>query len=60
MVKGERSERVALRLTPEEAQVVTEVSDETGLSVSDVMRQALRRAYAEKFAAAKPKGKPKR
>jgi hypothetical protein len=60
MVKGKRSERVALRLTTEEARVVAEVSDETGLSVSDVVRQALRKAYAEKFAALKAKPKLKR
>lgn len=59
-MKGERSERVALRMTTEEAQVVHEVSDETGLSVSDVVRQAIRKAYAEKFAAVRGKPKPKR
>lgn len=55
MTHGERSERIGIRLTPEEARVVSELADETGLSASDVVRQALRLAYAERF-----KAKPKR
>lgn len=57
MVHGERSERIGLRLTPDEARVVSEVSEETGLSASDVVRQAIRVAYAARFKAAKAKRK---
>jgi len=49
MVHGERSERLALRLTPEESDVLNKVAEETGLSVSDVVRQAIRVAYADRF-----------
>jgi hypothetical protein len=59
MVRGERTRTIGLRLTPEEDRVVSEVSDETGLSLSDVVRQAIRKAYADRFKA-KPKRKPKR
>lgn len=59
MVHGERTERIALRLSPEEAQVVAEISAETGLSLSDVVRQSIRAAHAKRFGA-KPKPKPKR
>lgn len=59
MVHGERTERIALRLSPEEAQVVAEISAETGLSLSDVVRQSIRTAHTERFGA-KPKPKPKR
>jgi hypothetical protein len=57
MVQGKRTDRIGLRLTPEEARVVAEVSDETGLSASDVVRQAIRLAHAERF---KPPAKAKR
>lgn len=49
MAAQERTERIALRLTPEESAVVNAIADESGLSVSDVVRQAIRRAYAERF-----------
>jgi uncharacterized protein (DUF1778 family) len=55
MVYGDRTERVTLRLTPEETAVVTELANETGLSVSDVLRQALRTAHPDRFK--KPKQK---
>lgn len=51
MVHGERSERIGLRLTPEERDVVAQVAAETGLSESDVVRQAIRIAHAERFKA---------
>ncbi len=57
MAPRERTERIALRLTPEEAEVVSQVAAETGLSVSDVVRQAIRTAHAERFK--KPKSKRK-
>jgi hypothetical protein len=57
MVHGDRTRRIGLRLTPEEAQVVAELADETGLSASDVVRQALRLAYADRFKAQAKKRK---
>ena len=57
MVHGERTQRIGLRMTPEEAAVVSAVAEETGLSASDVVRQAIRVAYADRFG--KPKAKPK-
>jgi uncharacterized protein (DUF1778 family) len=55
MVHGDRTERIALRLTPEESAVVAELAEETGLSISDVVRQAIRSAYADRFKKPKPK-----
>ncbi len=52
-----RSKQMNIRLSDDEAEVVASVAAETGLSASDVMRQALRKAYAERF---KPKPKPMR
>ena len=46
---------MTLRLSPEEAEVAHGLAAETGLTVSDVMRQALRTVYAERFRALKPK-----
>jgi uncharacterized protein (DUF1778 family) len=60
MAPRERTERIALRLTPEEAEVVSQLAAETGLSVSDVVRLAIRAAHAERFGKPKPKPKPKK
>jgi len=49
MVHGDKTQRIGLRLNEEEAAVVAALSEETGLSASDVVRQALRKAYAERF-----------
>lgn len=47
MVHGERTQRIGFRMTPEEAAVVSAVAEETGLSASDVVRQAIRTAHAD-------------
>jgi hypothetical protein len=57
MQKMQRDQRMTLRLSPEETAVASAVASETGLTVSDVMRQALRTAHAERFKALKPKPK---
>lgn len=58
MAPDERNKHLGVRLTPEEARVVSDVAAETGLSASDVVRQALRQVYADRFKAfAKPKRK---
>jgi len=52
---GKRTRAIGLRLMPEEAKVIAEVSAETGLSSSDVVRQAIRKAYADRFKPPKTK-----
>jgi Arc/MetJ-type ribon-helix-helix transcriptional regulator len=54
-----RDKPLGMRLSEQEAKVVELVAAETGLSRSDVVRQALRKAYPEKFAAVKDR-RPKR
>lgn len=51
MTRGERTERLAIRLTPDEARVVSEVAAEMGLTVSDAVRLAIRKAYAGRLKA---------
>lgn len=46
-MKAAKTERMHLRLTPEELAMVNRLSDTTGLSLSDVVRQAIRRWHAE-------------
>jgi len=60
MVQNERSKRIALRLTEEEEAVVSAIAAETGLSVSDVVRQAIRVTHAERFKLPASKKKAKR
>lgn len=55
MANQERTERIALRLTPEESDVVAALAEASGLSVSDVVRQAIRQAYAAEFKKQKKK-----
>lgn len=55
MVSEERTERVALRMTPTEAAMLRGLSDDDGLSLSDVIRQLIRREWASRHGAKKPK-----
>jgi hypothetical protein len=57
MTRGDRTERLALRLTPDEARVVSEVAAELGLTVSDAVRLAIRKAYADRLKAKHKKTK---
>lgn len=58
MVKEAQTERIGLRVTKAEAKMLEELSEASGLSMSDVLRMAIRREHAEKFGAApKPKRK---
>jgi hypothetical protein len=50
-----RSRPLGLRLSDQEAAVVNAVASETGLSASDVVRQALRAAYPAHFKRIKDK-----
>jgi hypothetical protein len=51
MVKELQSARIAIRFTPTEAEMLSELSEATGMSMTDVVRQAIRREYAEKVGA---------
>lgn len=57
MVRGDKTERITLRLSTDEARVVADLSAETGLSVSDVVRQAIRTAHTDRFKAPAKKRK---
>jgi hypothetical protein len=59
MAPDRRSELIAVRLTPEEARMLRELSDADGVYQSDVLRLQIRRLYAERFGD-KPRQKPKR
>lgn len=60
MVKEQQTERMNLRLTPSEVEMVQALSEATGLTMTNVIRQAVRREYAERFGPAAPKPKPKK
>jgi hypothetical protein len=49
MVKEQQTERLGVRVTPTEVQMLAELSELTGLGMTDVIRQAVRREYSEKF-----------
>ena len=57
VARENRTRFVGLRMTPQEGRVVEELAEETGLSMSDIVRMAVRKAYAPRFKRAK---KPKR
>lgn len=56
----ERTELLTVRVTPEEMAMVKRLAAEDGLSASDLIRQFVRRSYAERFDSPKPKPKSKR
>ena len=53
----QRSERLGLRIAPEEVEMLQTLADADGLSASDIVRSLIRRAYAERFGEKKPKQK---
>ena len=55
MASEERTERVALRMAPTEATMLRELAEEDGLSISDILRQLVRREYAARHGKRKPK-----
>jgi hypothetical protein len=55
-----RSRPLGMRLSEQEAAVVNAVAAETGLSASDVVRQALRAAYPAHFKRTKDKRRSKK
>jgi hypothetical protein len=60
MVKEQQTERIGVRVTPTEVQMLAELCEITGLGMTDVIRQAIRREYAEKFGRPFPIKKRKR
>jgi hypothetical protein len=56
MVKEPQTERLSIRITKSEVRMLAELSETTGLSMSDVVRMAVRREHAERVGQApKPK-----
>jgi len=51
MVKERQTERIGIRFTPSEARMLSELSDLTGMGMTDIVRQAIRREYAERIGA---------
>lgn len=60
MVKEQQTERMNLRLTPSEVEMLQALSEVTGMTMTNVIRQAVRREYSERFGSTAPKPKPKR
>ncbi len=53
-VKRQREVAMAVRMTEHEARMARELAEIDGLSLSDVLRMAVRRAYEARFGAVKP------
>ncbi len=51
MAKEQQTERTAMRFTPTEARMLDELSELTGMTKTDIVRQAIRREYGEKVGA---------
>jgi uncharacterized protein (DUF1778 family) len=57
MAPVERAGQFHMRLSGEEDRMLRAVADAEGLSASDFLRQAIRRAFIERFGDKKPKTK---
>ena len=44
----ERTQRVEVRMTPDEMSMLEELAEQSGLTVSDIVRTLVRREHAEK------------
>lgn len=55
-----QSERIGIRFTPSESAMLAELSMLTGLGMTDIIRQAIRREYAERSGQQRPDAKRKR
>jgi uncharacterized protein (DUF1778 family) len=56
----ERTERLNVRIAPEEMTMLEEVAEYAGLTASDIVRTLIRREYREKIGDRKPKANAKR
>jgi hypothetical protein len=59
MAPTERTKLFNVLLSPEEMAMLRQLADDDGLTAADVLRQFIRRTYAERHGATKSK-KPKR
>jgi hypothetical protein len=57
MQTKQRTERLELRIAPDELAMARALAGADGISVSDVVRLLVRRAHAERFGEKKPKPK---
>lgn len=60
MVKEAQDQRLGLRVTRTEVEMLSKLSEVTGLSMSDVVRMAIRREYTERVGELPPVKKPKK
>jgi hypothetical protein len=56
----ERTELLTVRVTPEEMAMVKRLAEADGVSASDLVRQFIRRSYAERFYDKPPLGKARK
>lgn len=47
MAKEKQTERAAIRFTPTEARMLTELAELTGMTKTNIVRQAIRREYTD-------------
>jgi hypothetical protein len=55
MVERAREKTWNVRVTEQEDEMLRRLAEHQGLSISDVLRQLVRRAFADAFATKKPK-----
>ena len=55
MVDRQRERALNVRISEDEERMLKALSSHHGLSVSDIVRQAIRRAFAEAFPPRRPK-----
>lgn len=60
MVTRTRTELFTIRMTADELAMVQRLAEADGISASDLVRQFVRRSFAERFGAEKPRPKRKR
>jgi uncharacterized protein (DUF1778 family) len=55
MVERVRTKAINVRVTDDEDRMLKALAEHQGLSISDVVRQYIRRAFAETFSPKRPK-----
>ena len=55
MSPEDRTERMTIRFSPTERAMIEALSERTGLTQADVVRQTIRRAYEEAFGDVPPR-----
>jgi hypothetical protein len=59
VVKERQTERAAMRFTPTEMRMLDELAELTGMTKTNIVRQAIRREYAERIGTS-PKARRKK